>query len=91
MRSIVFTKQAEKFLRKLPKKQARQIAEKIQALLADPLSNDAKQLHGVFLMRVDIAEYRIVYAYTETQIDVYVIGKRNDSEVYKILDRRVRG
>ena len=91
MRSIVLTKQVEKFLRKLPQKQARQIAEKIQALRIDPIQNDTKHLHGVSLLRVDVGEYRVVYAYATTCIEVFVVGKRNDDEVYRILKRTHKG
>ncbi|AAY61453.1 putative cytotoxic translational repressor of toxin-antitoxin (TA) system RelE [Rickettsia felis str. Pedreira] len=32
-----------------------------------------------------IGEYRIIYRFNETTIYVILVGKRNDSEVYKLL------
>jgi mRNA interferase RelE/StbE len=38
-------------------------------------------LHGE--RRVDIGEFRIVYAIADDVVEVLVIGKRNGDEVYK--------
>jgi mRNA-degrading endonuclease RelE of RelBE toxin-antitoxin system len=44
--SLDLSRQAERFLRELPAKQARQIAEKLQALAADPSAPPSEQLRG---------------------------------------------
>lgn len=81
------SKRAASFLERLPKKHAAQIARKLALLLADPHPSDSKLLHGVPLYRTDSGEYRIIYNVEQQTLRVYLIGKRNDGEVYRRLDR----
>jgi mRNA interferase RelE/StbE len=37
---------------------------------------------------VDSGEYRIVYDVTEDAVRIIIVGKRNDDEVYRLLDRK---
>jgi mRNA interferase RelE/StbE len=37
--------------------------------------------------RVDIGEYRVIFRFDDSTIYVPVVGKRNDSEVYRHLPR----
>ena len=39
-------------------------------------------------MRADVGEYRIIYTVENDTLNVFVIGKRNDAEVYKKLKRK---
>lgn len=81
------------FLKKLQPKIAAQIAKKIFALNEEPLPNDSKQLKGYSdLYRVDIGEYRIVYRFLvdEDLVEVILVDKRNDDEVYKKLERMMK-
>lgn len=91
MRQIVLSKQAQKFLKKLPAKQARQIAGAVMSLKTDPQPQDSKQLRGVLLWRIDTGEYRAVYDFDKKQVTVYIIGKRNDDAVYRLLQRKLKG
>lgn len=78
------------FLQGLQPKIVAQIAKKVLALNVEPLPADSKQLAGYSgLYRVDIGEYRIVYRFLvdEDVVEVIVVGKRNDDEVYKKLKR----
>jgi mRNA interferase RelE/StbE len=78
------------FLKGLQPKVATQIAKKTLSLNIDPLPNDSKQLKGYpGFYRVDSGEYRIVYRFKpkEDLVEVISVGKRNDDEVYKKLDR----
>ncbi|MEG4285304.1 type II toxin-antitoxin system RelE/ParE family toxin [Microcoleus sp. A006_D1] len=78
------------FLKGLQPKIAAQIAKKVLALNVDPLPNDSKQLIGSpGYYRVDSGEYRIVYNFNpdEDLVEVILVGKRNDDEVYKKLER----
>ncbi|MEG3845262.1 type II toxin-antitoxin system RelE/ParE family toxin [Microcoleus sp. herbarium14] len=78
------------FLKGLPPKIAAQIAKKVLSLNVDPLPNDSKQLIGYpGYYRVDSGEYRIVYNFNpdEDLVEVILVGKRNDDEVYKKLER----
>jgi mRNA interferase RelE/StbE len=74
----------------LQPKIAAQIAKKVLALNVDPLPNDSKQLIGYpGYYRVDSGEYRIIYNFNpeEDLVEIILVGKRNDDEVYKKLER----
>ncbi len=78
------------FLKGLQPKIAAQIAKKVMSLNIDPLPTDCKELSGYAgYYRVDSGEYRIVYRFdTEADlVEVILVGKRNDDEVYKQLKR----
>jgi mRNA interferase RelE/StbE len=78
------------FLKGLQPKIAAQIAKKVLALNVDPLPNDSKHLIGYpGYYRVDSGEYRIVYSFNpeEDLVEIILVGKRNDDEVYKKLER----
>ncbi|BBO88968.1 type II toxin-antitoxin system RelE family toxin [Desulfosarcina ovata] len=88
MYKLDFTKTAGKFLQKLPAKQFRQIVTTIFRLRKLPEPHDANQLVGYpEYLRVDIGEYRIIYRVNGDTVKICVIGKRNDSEVYKRFKR----
>lgn len=72
----------------LPAKQFRQVWLKVLGLLTDPHPHDSAQLTGYAFHRVDTGEYRIVYRATETEIELLLVGKRNDDEIYKQLKRK---
>ncbi len=78
------------FLKRLQPKIAAQIAKKVMALNIDPRPSDSKELSGYpGYYRVDSGEYRIVYRFKvdEDLVEVLLVGKRNDDEVYKQLKR----
>ena len=78
------------FLKGLQPKVSAQIAKKVLALNINPLPNDSKQLKGYSnLYRVDSGEYRIVYRFQakEDLVEIILVGKRNDDDVYKKLNR----
>lgn len=83
------TKQAGRFVQKLPPRQYKQVVSAVLALLTEPEPHDSKPLKGSAQgnRRVDVGEYRVVYRVEGETLKVLVIGKRNDDEVYKILDR----
>lgn len=88
MRMLNPSRDAVRFIEDLPLKHFRQIWLKILKLLHDPFPADASALKGYDYHRVDIGEYRIVYTATHTQLNLILIGKRNDGEVYKQLSRK---
>lgn len=78
------------FLQGLQPKIAAQIAKKVLYLNVNPLPTDSKELKGYSgYYRVDSGEYRIVYRFNadEDLVEVILVGKRNDDEVYKKLER----
>jgi len=85
------SKRSVKFLKRLPKKQHGQISRKIWGLKENLLPNDSKKVEGFEgFFRVDVGEYRVVYTFTKELLYIAIIGKRNDSEVYRRLDRMVQ-
>ena len=87
MRKLDLTLRSKKFLENLPAKPFRQIVSKVLALLVDPEPPDSKTLSGFPYRRADIGEYRIIYRIEDDVIRVALIGKRNDDEVYRDLQR----
>ena len=88
MRRLDITRDACKFLANLQAKQYRQVGQKTFALLADPQPNDAGPLKGSDYWRVDVGEFRIVYRFDEDTVYLTLIGKRNDDDVYKKMERK---
>lgn len=88
MHQIRLHKQAAKFIQSLPPKQQRQIATALIVLQQNTQPQDAKKLQGYDYYRVDCGEYRIIYNWDESLISVFIVGKRNDGDVYRKLQRR---
>lgn len=89
MLKINISKQAAKFLEKAHPKHARQIAQKLVELQENPFPHDSIQLKGqeAKLYRTNVGEYRVIYFVEEETLLITIIGKRNDGEVYKFLNR----
>lgn len=87
MRSLNLSNDAASFLTALEAKQARQLWNKIVALMKDPRPHDSIDI-GEGRFRTDIGEYRIVYSFNDATVHVSVVGKRNDDDVYKKLKRK---
>ena len=87
--ALKLSRQAGRFIKSLPPKQYKQVVGTVLGLLNNPEPHDSKVLKGskVNNRRADIGEYRIVYRVEDDTLIVPVIGKRNDDEVYKLLDR----
>jgi mRNA interferase RelE/StbE len=78
------------FLRGLTPKISNQIAKKVLALNLDPRPADSKSLKGYpGFYRVDSGEYRIIYRFVpeDDLVEIILVGKRNDDEVYKQLEQ----
>jgi mRNA interferase RelE/StbE len=88
MPRIDLSRQAADFLQNLPPKQARQIAEKLRQLGLDPAALPSEALKGYAPMRrLKSGEFRIIFAVEDDLVQVRLIGKRNDDDIYKALER----
>jgi mRNA interferase RelE/StbE len=88
MPRVELSKQAAAFLKDLPTKQARQIAEKLILLAADPAGLPTELLRGYAPMRrLKAGEFRVVFVADSSSVQIRLIGKRNDDQVYKMLSR----
>jgi len=93
MYSLRVEKRVLKELRRYPPKIFKQIASRIFALQVNPRPHDCKRIGPGY--RVDSGEYRIYYHIDdadnrrpkEKTVSVLVVGKRNDAEIYKTLQR----
>jgi mRNA interferase RelE/StbE len=66
----------------------RQIAEKLKQLAVDPSALPSEALRGYAPMRRSKSgEFRIIFALEGDVVQVRLIGKRNDDEIYKSLER----
>ena len=88
MLTIKLSRRADKFLVSLPKKHARQIAQRIRALAHEPDTIQSTELKGYApWRRAKSGEYRIIYRIEDAGLFVSVVGKRNDDDVYRQIER----
>lgn len=89
---LQISRRAQAFIEKCPLKHQGQIKKTILKLIDQPLLQDSKKLKGFKrpLYRLDIGEYRVIYEINDADIMVFLVGKRNDSEVYRILERLIK-
>jgi mRNA interferase RelE/StbE len=87
MLKLDLTHSALDFLENLPAKQFKQLVNAQFSLLKNPTPHDSQELKGSPYRRVDCGEYRIIYQIQEDDLQVILIGKRNDDDVYKKLKR----
>lgn len=93
-RTLDLTNEAADFLEKLRQpKQYKQVAQRVLGLMQDPEPHDSSPLKGrkyeaAGLRRVDVGEYRIVYRFADTRVEVILIGHRNDDAVYRDLKHK---
>jgi mRNA interferase RelE/StbE len=84
------SKRARDFINKLQHKHAKQVLLKIIDLCTEPSPPDSRKLEGSpeGYRRTDIGEYRIIYRVVGDILEILLVGKRNDDEVYRVFARR---
>ena len=91
MLTIKLSKRADKALGKIPTKQAKQIAVRIKQLADDPEALPTVELKGYApWRRAKSGEYRIIYKIDGDILRVALVGKRNDDEIYRLIERFLR-
>ena len=83
---LIISKNSRKFLEKIPEKHAIQITRKIDRLLEYPLDSILLAGHDS-IRRAKAGEYRIIFVIESDSLNILSIGKRNDGEVYKRINR----
>ena len=93
MPRIDLRRDAVRFLRKLPPKHERQVVRKIAELGDNPEPHNSKQLKGSMstFRRLSVGEYRVIYRVEGDTLRIYLVGKRNDADVYRRFERMLRG
>jgi mRNA interferase RelE/StbE len=89
MRKLALHTQVGKELAALPAKQYRQVMGAIIELLDQPFPHYSRPLKGYPYFRIEVGEYRVVYQAGGDLVSVLVVGKRNDSDIYRRLDRKM--
>jgi mRNA interferase RelE/StbE len=88
-RLVNTSKSADDFLKSLPPKQFKQVFTKAWELRSNPRPHDSIKLSGFDdKYRTDIGEYRIIYTFDDTIVNVETIGKRNDGDIYKKMKNK---
>ena len=88
MLKVQLHKRAAEFLAKIPPKHARQIAERITELRSNQATVLSEDLKGYApFRRTKSGEYRIIFFIEYDTLHIPVIGKRNDDEIYKKIER----
>ena len=88
MLKIDASRQASAFLKSIPAKHARQIIERVEALARDPAQQPHEELRGYAPMRrLRSGEYRVIFEIDGDTLFLRLIGRRNDDDIYKSLER----
>ena len=80
---IVVRKSVAKDLKKIPKKDAKQIVKAIQSLAQDPRPPQSKKLSGEEKYRLRCGVYRVLYEIQDKQLIICVVRVRHRKDVYK--------
>ncbi len=88
MRKLALHPQVGKDLADIPPKQYRQVMCAILELLDEPFPHYSRPLTGHPFYRIEAGEYRVIYEADDVTVYVLAVGKRNDGEVYRLLNRR---
>jgi mRNA interferase RelE/StbE len=91
MLKLKLSKEADRFLQKIPAKYGKQIAERILALQENSSSLPTEDVKGYPpFRRLKSGEYRVIYFVADKTLNVALIGKRNDDEIYRQIERMRR-
>lgn len=82
---LSYSSQAQKFIKKLDKKTATHIYNKLEQLIKGDENLDVKKLNGSLDLqfRLRVGDFRIIYEVSEHEVIVYVIGIGHRKEIYK--------
>jgi mRNA interferase RelE/StbE len=83
--TIVFKKEAARSLSKLPRKVAKTIRQKLEAVAANPYAENpnAKKLQGREGYRLRVGDWRVLYEIQNDQLVILVLKVAPRGEVYR--------
>jgi len=82
---IIFAKEAQKALLRLPKKSAMLVRQKLEQLAADPHvpNTNAKKLQNRSGYRLRIGDWRVIYEIQNDELIVLVLKIAQRGEIYR--------
>jgi mRNA interferase RelE/StbE len=83
MYRIIYEINLEKTLKKIPKRDAQAILEKIEALAENPRPRWVEKLKGRPGYRIAVGNYRVIYYINDREIVIIVVDIDNRADVYK--------
>ncbi|GIV78100.1 MAG: hypothetical protein KatS3mg050_2494 [Litorilinea sp.] len=85
MYRILFTKSAEKTLRKAPRDVARRIRDRLDTIAKDPYARqpNVTKLHNRPGYRLRVGDWRVIYALEDEKLVVLVLRIGTRGEVYR--------
>lgn len=85
MYTIIFSKQADKMLRKMPRNTASLIREKLEQIATTPYAkyNNVTKLVGRLGYRLRVGDWRIIYDIENDQLVILVMRIRPRGDVYR--------
>ena len=85
MYQLIFTKQAEKTLRKMSRNTANHIREKLVQLAVDPYAHNPKvtKLQGRSGYRLRVGDWRIIYELEDNKLIIYVLKIASRGDIYR--------
>jgi len=83
--TIVFTQQADRTLRKMPRNTARLIREKLDQLAQDPYTRNPNltKLQGRSGYRLRVGDWRVIYELEDDRLLILVLKIAPRREVYR--------
>ena len=81
--NIIFHRDFQKELKKIPKKDVLRILDAIGALAGNPYPPGSNKLSGSDAHRIRIGIYRVVYRVEDGELIVYILKIAHRKDVYK--------
>lgn len=72
---VIYSKEARKTLKYLPKNTAHIILKKVEAVALDPYAknNNVKELRGIEGFRLRVGDWRILYQIYDSTMHIYIV------------------
>jgi mRNA interferase RelE/StbE len=81
--SVLFKESAAKDFRDIPKKDARNILERISGLRYDPRPQGSEKLFGEDKYRLRWGRYRVIYSIQDDSLTIWVVKVAERKDVYR--------
>ena len=88
MLEVKLSKRSLKFIKGIPAKHATQIGKRVLLLAQNTGEISSQELKGYApYRRAKSGEYRIIYRIEDNILYITLLGKRNDDDIYRLVER----